>query len=233
MSSLASTPIATALAAVQQGIAAACARAGRQPQEVTLVAVSKTYPPEAVAAAVAAGQLHFGENRVQEYRQKQPLQPQAYWHLIGSLQSNKVKYIAPTVHLIHSLDNLRLAEEIDRRAAQANRTIDCLVQVNISQEAQKGGLPPEAVADFLGSLHAMAHLRVTGLMGMAAFTDDRLRIAGQFRALRTLFDQLAPHKSAQVQLRTLSMGMSGDYDLAIAEGSTLVRVGSAIFGARG
>lgn len=232
MSSPANTPIAAALAAVQHGIATACAQAGRQPQEVTLVAVSKTYAPEAVAAAVAAGQLHFGENRVQEYQQKQPLQTQAHWHLIGALQSNKVKYIAPTVHLIHSLDNLRLAEEIDRRAAQAERTIDCLLQVNISHESQKGGLLPEAVADFLGSLHAYPHVRVTGLMGMAEFTDDRVRIAGQFRALRTLFDQLTPHATQQVQLHTLSMGMSGDYDLAIAEGSTLVRVGSAIFGAR-
>ncbi|MBX3102122.1 MAG: YggS family pyridoxal phosphate-dependent enzyme [Bacteroidetes bacterium] len=224
--------IAPALARVQAGIAEACLAAGRSPNEVTLVAVSKTYPPEAVAAAAAAGQLHFGENRVQEYQQKQPLQPQAHWHLIGSLQTNKVKYIAPSVYLIHSLDSRKLAEEINRRAEQVNRTLDCLIQVNISAETQKGGVAPETVADFIATLQDLPHLRICGLMGMAEFTEDLRRIAGQFRHLRKLFDTLGAHATDRVQMQTLSMGMSGDYAVAIAEGSTLVRVGSAIFGTR-
>lgn len=221
--------IADSLKRVHEGIARACQSAGRSPQEVTLVAVSKTFPLSAAQEAYAAGQLHFGENRVQEYTQKQPGLPQAHWHLIGQLQTNKVKYIADTVHLLHTLDSEKLAAELHKRAT---RPVHCLLQVNISDEGQKNGLSYHEVDALLEALPRYPQVQVRGLMGIAELTDDRTRIGSQFAALHSLWQRLATQSDAQIQMQHLSMGMSGDYDLAIAEGSTMVRIGSAIFGGR-
>lgn len=226
-------PIADSLRAVWADLAAAATAAGRDPGSVRLVAVSKTHPIERVREAFEAGQLVFGENRVQELHEKQPLLPQAQWHLVGHLQTNKVKYIAPYVALIHSVDSEKLLAEIDSRAAQHGRVIPVLLQVNISDEGQKSGLPPEAVAPLLRQASRYSNVHVAGLMGLAELTDDTVRIRGQFRTLAQLRQTLAAHDfGPTVALTELSMGMSGDYHIAIEEGATLVRIGSAIFGAR-
>ncbi|MCE3007608.1 MAG: YggS family pyridoxal phosphate-dependent enzyme [Bacteroidetes bacterium] len=221
--------IADRLQAVKASLAEACRAVGRLPEEVKLVAVSKTFPVSAAQAACAAGQMDFGENRVQEYLQKQPLLPAAHWHLIGPLQTNKVKYVVDTVHLIHSLDSERLASEIQKRA---KRPVDCLIQINISGEGQKSGIPAEELPGLLRCLPQYPQVRVRGMMGIAELTEDTNRIRSQFARLRGLYDQLGRQTSEQVQMQHLSMGMSGDYALAIAEGATMVRIGSAIFGGR-
>lgn len=206
------------------------------PKACTLVAVSKTHPPELVLQAYEAGQRVFGENKVQEMVAKYEVLPKdIQWHLIGHLQSNKVKYIAPFVHLIHSVDSLKLLQEIDKQAAKNKRIISCLLQVYIAQEETKFGFSPEEIESLTQSaeLPQLQSIRIVGLMGMASFTDNTQQIRTEFRKLKKLFDTLK--KSAlptNVNMTELSMGMSSDYTLAIEEGSTMVRVGSAIFGNR-
>ncbi|RMG66993.1 MAG: YggS family pyridoxal phosphate-dependent enzyme [Bacteroidetes bacterium] len=217
---------------IRQQIDAAARAAGRDPGTVHLVAVSKTKPMPLIEEAFAAGQLDFGENRVQEMKEKQPLLPEARWHLIGSLQRNKVKYIAPYVHLIHSVDSARLLAEIDKQAGKVGRQIDCLLQLNISEEDSKSGLDEARAGEILADLDRYPHVRVRGLMGMAAFTDDQDLIRSQFRRLRRASEQFATLTHPRLRMEILSMGMSGDFELAIAEGATHVRVGSAIFGTR-
>jgi pyridoxal phosphate enzyme (YggS family) len=201
-----------------------------------LVAVSKTKPAEAIAALYELGQRDFGENRAQEMAAKhEALPPDIRWHLIGTLQTNKVKYIAPFVHLIHSVDSLHLLQEIDRQAARCGRTIDCLLQIKIASEETKQGLSPEEACALLASAEcrALRHVRLTGLMGMASFTDDEDQVRSEFRLLKTVFDQLRQAFFAdRPDFETLSMGMSGDYRLALEEGSNMVRVGSLLFGER-
>ena len=200
-----------------------------------LIAVTKTKPIDLLREAYDAGCRRFGENKVQEMADKQPQLPADIdWHLIGHLQTNKVKYIAPFVSLIHSIDSLKLLQEIDKQAAKANRTIDCLLQIHIAEEETKFGLSPDEAEALLAApiLNDLHHVRLIGLMGLATNTDDETQIRQEFRRLKQLFDKLATIQHPLIQFHELSMGMSGDYRIAVEEGSTLVRVGSAIFGNR-
>lgn len=206
------------------------------PDKVTLIAVSKTHPVELIREAYEAGQRHFGENKVQEMMDKKPLLPDdVKWHLIGHLQSNKVKYIAPFVHLIHSVDSLKLLIVINKEAAKNNRVIDCLLQIHISTEETKFGLDAQELTQLLDSSEyaILSNIRVCGLMGMASFSDDLILVRNEFRGLNNLFQQIkSSHFHSDSSFSILSMGMSGDYVLAVEEGSNMVRVGSSIFGQR-
>lgn len=208
----------------------------RLPAGCTLIAVSKTQPVEKIREAFEWGQRVFGENRAQEMAAKHGALPrEIQWHMIGHLQSNKVKYIASFVHLIHSVDTPKLLEEINRQAAKAGRVIPCLLQIHIAEEESKFGFSPEEVRAFIasGNLDDLKNIAVVGLMGMATYTNDKERVRREFRNLKDLFEQLkAGHLPTSVEMRELSMGMSGDYDIAIEEGSTMIRVGTAIFGER-
>ncbi|PRY33954.1 hypothetical protein CLV58_119104 [Spirosoma oryzae] len=200
-----------------------------------LIAVTKTKPVAMLQEAYEAGARLFGENKVQEMAEKQPQLPgDIDWHLIGHLQSNKVKYIAPFVSLIHSIDSLKLLQEVNKQALKNGRVIDCLLQIHVADEETKFGMLAEEAEALLRSetLNDLQNVRIVGLMGLATNTDDEEQIRREFRGLKQLFDKLATIQTAQVQFSELSMGMSGDYEIAVEEGSTLVRVGSAIFGAR-
>ncbi len=206
------------------------------PGHVQLVAVSKTKPDDLILEAYQAGQRDFGENKVQELQAKQLRLPaDIRWHMIGHLQRNKVKYLAPFVHLIHGVDSLRLLESIDREAAKNQRCIDCLLQLHIARESSKFGMDEEELRDLLSSesFRQVAHVRVRGLMGMASYTENTGQIRAEFRRLKRIFDQLkdAGFRGDQ-HFDLLSCGMSGDFQLAIEEGSNMVRIGSLIFGAR-
>lgn len=197
------------------------------PRDVTLVAVSKTKPLNAIQEAYDAGQRIFGENRVQEMVEKHNALPKdIQWHLIGHLQKNKVKYIAPFVSLIHGVDSFATLKEIDKQAKKHHRTIQCLLQIKIAEEATKFGLTFEDASTIMNAPETteLSNVEIIGLMGMATFTNDETQLKKEFSNLKTYFDNTAYH--------TLSMGMSGDYVLAIQEGSTMVRVGTAIFGSR-
>ncbi len=202
------------------------------PEEVTLVAVSKTKPASDIMEAYQTGHRDFGENRVQELQEKQGILPKDIrWHMIGHLQRNKVKYIIDFVHLIHGVDSARLLREIDKRAAASGRVVDCLLQVHIAEEETKFGFDEEELEQlFAGEpVKSFPNVRLRGLMGMATFTDDRVKVQREFRRLKSLYDTWA---SQMPEADTLSMGMSGDYDIAIPEGSNMIRVGSRIFGSR-
>ncbi|MFZ5626002.1 MAG: YggS family pyridoxal phosphate-dependent enzyme [Bacillota bacterium] len=217
--------IAVNLARVREKIRTAALRAGRRPEEITLVAVSKTVPPEGIQAALAAGVTDLGENRVQELLAKQPeLPPGLRWHLIGTLQTNKVKYIIDRIHLLHSLDRWELAREISKRASARGLVLKALIQVNVSGEETKHGLAPGDVPVFYREVQELPGLQIEGLMTMAPFVVDAEQARPYFRQLRELARELG--------LKHLSMGMSNDYQVAIEEGATLVRIGSDIFGAR-
>ncbi|MBX9891907.1 MAG: YggS family pyridoxal phosphate-dependent enzyme [Chitinophagaceae bacterium] len=201
-------------------------------KHVLLVAVSKTKPNSDIEALYAAGHRDFGENYVQELVDKQASLPEDIrWHFIGHLQSNKVKYIAAFVHLIHGIDSLKLLQEVNKQAIKANRVIDCLLQMHIAQEETKFGLDEGELNSILDQLHAFPHVRVRGLMGMASFTENQEQVKMEFAQLKQHFDS-AKDRLASPEFDTLSMGMSGDYQLAIEQGSTLVRIGSLLFGAR-
>lgn len=201
-----------------------------------LIAVTKTKPVAMLQEAYDAGCKRFGENRVQEMTEKQPQLPaDVEWHLIGHLQTNKVKYIAPFVTLIHSIDSLKLLDEVNKQAAKNQRVIDCLLQIFIAQEETKFGLSfDEAEALLLSEeVKALKNVRIVGLMGMATFSDNPEQIRQEFRGLKQFFEKLKTLPlPANATMTELSMGMSGDYAIAIEEGSTLIRVGSAIFGSR-
>ena len=195
---------------------------------ITLVAVSKTKPNTDILEAYNAGQRIFGENKVQELAKKaEELPKDIQWHMIGHLQSNKVKNIAPFVSLIHGVDSLKLLKEINKRAEQNNRIIDCLLQVHIATESSKFGFGINEVESALNEAKQFGNIKIVGLMGMATFTDDTKQVSQEFKSLKTVFDTIKNDT-----ITTLSMGMSGDYKLAIEQGSTMVRVGSAIFGNR-
>lgn len=199
------------------------------PEKVSLVAVSKTKSAESIQEAYNAGQRDFGENKVQEMVQKWEALPRdIQWHMIGHVQRNKVKYMAPFVHLIHGVDTQKLLLEIEKQAAKNDRVINCLLQVHIAEESSKFGFEPNEVAAVLKQNQSLSHVNIIGLMGMATFTDDKEQIKREFQQLKSLFDELFASKPNPV----LSMGMSGDYPLAIATGSNMIRVGSLIFGAR-
>jgi pyridoxal phosphate enzyme (YggS family) len=206
------------------------------PSQVTLVAVSKTHPVELIMQAYEAGQRHFGENRVQEMVAKHAEMPKdIFWHLIGHLQRNKVGEIAPFVHLIHGIDSERLLLEVNKQAALNQRIIDVLLQFHIATEETKFGFELEEAENMLAleQIKRLANVRIVGVMGMASYTDNTSQIRQEFRQLKTIFNSLQKHFfSNQPHFSTLSMGMSGDYELAVEEGSTMIRVGSAIFGQR-
>ena len=204
------------------------------PKNVTLVAVSKTKPISDLMEAYEAGQRIFGENKIQEMAEKWEVMPKdIQWHMIGHVQTNKVKYMAPFVSLIHGVDSLKLAQEINKQAQKNNRIIDCLLQVYIAEEESKFGLDEKELDEILQFVqhdkNEMNHIRIVGLMGMATFTNNQNQIKKEFSRLKTIFDANAVHNS---QFTILSMGMSGDYSLAIECGSTMVRIGSSIFGGR-
>lgn len=205
-------------------------------KQVTLVAVSKTKPVDDIRVLYELGQRDFGENYVQELLDKHSQLPtDLRWHFIGHLQSNKVKFLAPFVHLIQGVDSLKLLKEINRQAARASRRISCLLQVHIAREETKFGLDEQELTELLHSLggEPLEHTRICGLMGMASFTDNPDQVRSEFRQLRALFERSRTDPSLDPAVfTTLSMGMSGDYRLAINEGSNLVRVGSLLFGAR-
>jgi len=205
------------------------------PEHVTLVAVSKTKPVSDLMEAYNAGQRVFGENYVQELVDKQPQLPKdVAWHFIGHLQSNKVKYIAPFVSLIHGVDSLKLLQEINKQALKNNRVIDCLLQVYIAEEESKFGLDETELRTILSSeeLKKLKNIKIVGLMGMSTFTDNQAQVKKEFQNLKAVFDKYKTLKTENCDLKTLSMGMSGDYQLAIECGSTMVRIGSSIFGVR-
>jgi pyridoxal phosphate enzyme (YggS family) len=209
-----------------------------QAKQVTLVAVSKIKPASDIQALYDLGQRDFGENYVQEIVDKQAVVPaDIHWHFIGHLQSNKVKYIAPFVSLIHGVDSEKLLREIHKQAKKNNRVIDCLLQVHIAQEETKFGLDAAELdillADIAGNENEWSHVRIRGLMGMASFSDDTEKVRNEFRQLHRLFTKAQELSTPNSQLTTLSMGMSGDYQMAIEEGSTMVRIGSLLFGSRG
>ncbi len=202
------------------------------PENVKLVAISKTKPNEDILEAYRAGQRIFGENKIQEMTDKWEALPQdIQWHMVGHVQRNKVKYMAPFVSLIHAVDSLKLLKEINKRAKQNERSINCLLQVKIAEEDSKFGISREEVAEILSSeaYANMNNVKVIGLMGMATFTDDEDQVKAEFNYLKSVFDEL---RDQHPELEELSMGMSGDYQLAIECGSTMVRIGSSIFGAR-
>ncbi|GAL01184.1 hypothetical protein YggS [Nonlabens ulvanivorans] len=205
--------------------------------KATLVAVSKTKPISDLQEAYDAGQRHFGENKIQEMTEKwETLPKDIYWHMIGHTQRNKVKYMAPYVHLIHSVDSSRLLKEINKQATKNERIIDCLLQIHIAEEETKFGFDQNELLELLSSdaFASYKNVRITGLMGMATFTDNKEQVRKEFKSLKTLLDHINDNHliSDSHDLKTLSMGMTGDYKIAIEEGSTMVRIGSAIFGSR-
>jgi PLP dependent protein len=206
-----------------------------QKNGVSLIAVSKTKPVEDIKALYDLGHRDFGENYVQELVDKQAQLPaDIRWHFIGHLQSNKVKYIAPFVHLIHGVDSFKLLKEINKQGEKNNRVINCLLQMHIAKEETKFGLDAQELDEILLSpeLPLLANIKIEGLMGMASFSDDKILVESEFKTLHSIFDKYKKQQTANCKLETLSMGMSGDYEIAIAAGSNMVRIGSLLFGAR-
>ena len=211
------------IAEVEKRVADAAARAGRKPEDVLLLAVSKTKPVEVIKEAVACGLTSLGENKVQEIMEKyEPMGPDVHWHLIGHLQTNKVKYIIDKVDMIHSVESLRLAEEINKRAAAKDLVMDVLVEVNMAEEVEA----------FLHDLSQLPNIRVRGLMTVAPFVENPEENRVYFRKMRELLVDMNGKKIDNINMDTLSMGMTGDYEVAIEEGATIVRVGTGIFGER-
>jgi pyridoxal phosphate enzyme (YggS family) len=224
--------LAANLASIQQRIAAACTRADRDPASVTLVAVAKGHPPETVRAAAELGLRLFGENRVQEAKAKMPLCPgRLSWHMIGHLQTNKARDAVELFEMIQSLDSLHLAQELNRRAEQAGKRLPVLLEVNVAGEASKFGYAPDRLLAELTALNALPRLEIHGLMTLAPWTPDPEKVRPVFRRLRELKVQCEQRLGAP--LPHLSMGMSGDFEVAIEEGATIIRLGTALFGARG
>ncbi len=223
--------LAERLQQVRAAVARAATEAGRDPAEITLIGVTKTVAAERVAEAIDAGLSELGENRVQEALGKMEAlaEREVNWHLIGSLQTNKVKYILPRVKLIHSLDRFNLAQELDRRAEKLQLQAHCLVEVNVAREASKSGLALGEVSDFVQTVvQECPHVNLHGMMTVAPYADNPEEVRGYFRQMRQLFDRLAD----EYRWQHLSMGMSNDFRVAIAEGATMVRIGTAIFGRR-
>lgn len=218
---------------VEKRIVAACERVGRKREEVTLVAVSKTKPIEMLQEAYEVGSRYFGENKVQELVDKYEVMPKdIHWQMIGHLQRNKVKYIVDKVDMIHSVDSIRLAEEIDKEAAKKGVIVNILLEVNMAKEDTKFGLMPEDVMDFVGEIVRFENIRVQGLMTIAPFVDNPEENRKYFANLKKLSVDIAKKRVNNVNMSVLSMGMTNDFEVAIEEGATMVRVGTAIFGRR-
>lgn len=222
------------LETVESRIKAACERCGRDRSEVTLIAVSKTHPAEMVREAYDLGIRQFGENKVQELQDKIPKLPDdTMWHMIGHLQHNKVKYIAGSIHMIHSVDSLRLACTIEKEAAKHDRIIPVLIEVNVADEESKFGVSPGETKDLVRSIaKECPHLQIRGLMTVAPYVEDAEENRGVFKLLRKLSVDIDTCNIDNVSMSVLSMGMTGDYEVAIEEGATHIRVGTGIFGAR-
>ena len=219
---------------VQKRITEAALKTGRQPGDITLVAVTKTVASDLINQAIGCGVTVIGENRVQEATQKYPdISGPVQWHLIGHLQSNKAKKAVEMFSLIHSIDSLNLAQEVGRRALEANKVQEILLEVNTSGEPQKYGFGLEEVPNVLNGIKDIDGVKVMGLMTVGPLTEDDQRVRKAFRRLRIIFQDAAKLGLPKVQMKHLSMGMSGDFETAIEEGSTMVRIGSAIFGVRG
>ena len=218
---------------VRENIQKACEKAGRSPQEVTLIAVSKTKPLFMLEEAYEAGARDFGENKVQEILEKHPKMPEdARFHMIGHLQRNKVKQVLPHAVLIHSVDSYRLAEQISQEAGKLGITAKILLEVNVAKEESKFGMMPEDVEEMAGQIAALPHLQIEGLMTIAPFFDDPEKNRPVFRKLYQLYVDIKNKNIDNVNMGVLSMGMTGDYQVAVEEGSTMIRVGTGIFGAR-
>ena len=218
---------------VEERVQAACDRAGRKREEVTLIAVSKTKPVEMLQEIYDENIRDFGENKVQELCDKIEKMPKDIkWHMIGHLQRNKVKYIVDKVALIHSVDSLRLAETIENEAAKHNVTVPILIEVNVAQEESKFGLKTEEVLSLVESVAALPHINIKGLMTIAPYVEDPEENRGIFRQLKKLSVDIAAKNINNVNMSVLSMGMTGDYQVAVQEGATMVRVGTGIFGER-
>ena len=224
---------------VEAKIAAAAKKSGREAKDILLLAVSKTKPVELIGEAVQAGLVSLGENKVQEIMEKyEPMQVYApegeriHWHLIGHLQTNKVKYIIDKVDMIHSVESLKLAQEIEKRAAQKKLVMDVLIEVNMAGEESKFGVTPEHTEELLRQIAPMEHVRVRGLMTVAPFVENQEENREVFRQMRELLVDMNGKKIDNIKMDTLSMGMTGDYEVAIEEGATIVRVGTGIFGER-
>jgi pyridoxal phosphate enzyme (YggS family) len=219
------------LDSLRKRIASACARAGREPSSVTLLAVSKTHPPDAIREAVGAGQLLFGENKIQEAKAKIPQCPsRARWHFIGHLQSNKVRDAVGLFEMIQGVDSLAIAREISKRAEQAARTVPILLEVNVAGEGSKFGYRPEQLLAELAELNALPKIEIHGLMAVPPFTPVPEKARPYFQKLRQL--KIQAEAALGAPLPQLSMGMSGDFEVAIEEGATMVRIGTALFGER-
>lgn len=218
---------------VRENIQKACEKAGRSPQEVTLIAVSKTKPLFMLEEAYEAGARDFGENKVQEILEKHPKMPEdARFHMIGHLQRNKVKQVLPHAVLIHSVDSYRLAEQISQEAGKLGITAKILLEVNVAKEESKFGMMPEDVEEMAGQIAALPHLQIEGLMTIAPFVDYPEKNRPVFRKLYQLSVDIKKKNIDNVNMGVLSMGMTGDYQVAVEEGSTMIRVGTGIFGAR-
>ena len=218
---------------VRKNIEEACRAVNRDPGEVTLISVSKTKPVSMLQEAYDAGSRDFGENKVQEIMDKYPQLPSDIrWHMIGHLQRNKVKYIVDKVALIHSVDSLRLAETIENEAAKHNVTVPILIEVNVAQEESKFGLKTEEVLSLVESVAALPHINIKGLMTIAPYVEDPEENRGIFSQLKKLSVDIAAKNINNVNMSVLSMGMTGDYQVAVQEGATMVRVGTGIFGER-
>ena len=227
------TQIATNVAAIKQRIAAAASRAGRAPETIRLMAVSKTVEPARIRQAIEAGMTLFGENYVQEAREKIPdVGHTVEWHMIGHLQTNKVKYVVNLFDWIHSVDRLELARELDKRAGQNNRRLNVLIEVNVSGEESKSGAEASQALELVRQISLLPHLSVRGLMTMPPYSDDPENSRPYFKALHKLRDEISAAAIPNIQMDELSMGMTDDFEVAIEEGATIIRVGRAIFGAR-
>ncbi|NLL17759.1 MAG: YggS family pyridoxal phosphate-dependent enzyme [Clostridia bacterium] len=225
--------VAANIAALRQRIAIAAEQAGRKPEEIELIAVTKTVDVPRIREAMAEGITSLGENRVQELTAKyEEVGPEANWHLIGHLQTNKVKYIVDKVALIHSLDRMSLARELSKRAQAISRVVPVLVQVNIAEEESKFGLYRDEVIPFIEEVRSMPGLKIQGLMTIAPLTGDPEEVRPVFRSLKELAVEIGNMGFPEVEMRYLSMGMTNDFEVAIQEGANMIRVGSGIFGER-
>lgn len=225
--------ICNAISNVQMKINEACERSGRNPNEVTLIAVSKTMPTEAIYEAMECGMKHFGENRPQELRDKQAvISEPLYWHMIGSLQTNKLKYVVGKTVLIHSVDSEHLGEAINAESEKRNVISDVLLEINVAAESSKHGITPEEAENTIRNLSKLPYIRIRGLMTVAPYTEYAEENRPYFRKLRQLMVDINSKNIDNVDMDVLSMGMTGDYEVAVEEGATLVRVGTGIFGHR-